>query len=159
MPLPTGMSLQCGGAKALGKTGLGGGEGCWKVAGRVARRGSSAGRVCCKGAKKVLEAVPALEGSVGRVHWKGFERWKGGSSKVPARGFSAERGCSRGSSRGSSRYRTTRFTCISSSFRLHWISGRNWYSGTSRWSSRRCEGTLQYLWWTARPSRGRPARW
>ena len=35
MPLPTGMSLQCGGAKALGKTGLGGGgggllEGRWK---------------------------------------------------------------------------------------------------------------------------------
>ena len=44
MPLPTGMSLQCGGAKALGKTGLGGG-----FAGR-SLEGS-------------LEGVPALEGS------------------------------------------------------------------------------------------------
>ena len=92
MPLPTGMSLQCGGAKALGKTGLGGGGGGgggggWKVAGR----GSSAGRVCWKGAKKVLEGVPALEGSAGRVRWKGFQRWKGGSSGVPA-GFKRRKG-------------------------------------------------------------------
>ena len=55
MPLTTGMSLQCGGAKALGKTGLGGGggagrslEGCWK-------------------------GVLALEGSAGRVPER---RWK-----------------------------------------------------------------------------------
>ena len=65
MPLPTGMSLQCGGAKASGKIGLGWG-GCWKVAGRVAGRGSSAGMVCWKGAKKVLEGVSTLQGSAGR---------------------------------------------------------------------------------------------
>ena len=79
MPLPTGMSLQCGGANALGKTGLGGGG-----AGRVAGRGSGVGRVYCKGARKVMAGVPALEGSAGRVRWKGFQRWKGGSSRVSA---------------------------------------------------------------------------
>ena len=121
MPLPAGMSLQCGGAEALGKRGLRGGggvlEGRWK---------------CCR---------------------KGFRRWKGGSSRVLARGSSM------GSSTGSSRYGITRFTCIPSSFRLQWLCGRNWYSGTSRWPSRRLEGTVQHLWWIARRSRGRPARW
>ena len=48
----------------------------------------------------MLEGVPALEGSAGRVRWKGFQRWKGVSSTVPASGSSAERGCSRGSGRG-----------------------------------------------------------
>ena len=145
MPLPTGMSLRCGWAKGLGKTSLGGGGG---VAGR-SMEGS-------------LEGVPALEGSAGRVPercLKGFQRWKGGSSRVPARGSSAERGSSRGSSSGSSRYRITRFTCMSSSFRLQWMFGRNWYSGRIRWPSRRREGTVQHLWWTACRSRGRPARW
>ena len=154
MPLPTGMSLQCGGAKALGKTGLGGGG-----AGRVLEGGSSAGSVCWNGAKMLLEGVLALEGSAGRVRWKGFQRWKGGSSRVPPRGSSAESGSGRGSSRGSSTYRITRFTCISSSFTLQRMSGRNGYSGTSRWPSRRREGTVHYLWWTACRTRGRPARW
>ena len=61
MPLPRGMSLQCGGAKALGKTGLGAG---------------GAGRLL----EGLLEGVPTLEGSAGRVPercWKGFQRWKG----------------------------------------------------------------------------------
>ena len=77
MPLPTGMSLQCGGAKALGKTGLGGGGGCWKVAGRVVGRGSSAGRVFWKGARKALEGVPALEGGFQQGSSQGFQRRKG----------------------------------------------------------------------------------
>ena len=42
---------------------LGGGGGCWKVAGRGAGRGSGAGRICCKGARKRC--------------WKGTGRWKG----------------------------------------------------------------------------------
>ena len=71
MCLPTDMTPLSGGAKGLGKTGVGGG-GCWKVAGRDAGRGSSVGRVCWKGAKKAPEGVPALEGSAGRLRWKGF---------------------------------------------------------------------------------------
>ena len=94
MPLPTGMSLQCGGAKALGKTGLGGGGGA-----RRSVEGRWKGR--SEGARKVLEGVPTLEGSARRVRWKGFLRWKGRSSRVPARGSSAERDSSKGSSRGS----------------------------------------------------------
>ena len=76
MPLPTGMSLQCGGAKALGKTGPRGGggllegrwKGRWKACQRWkgllegcrkgAGRGSSARRFCWK---VPLEGVPALE--------------------------------------------------------------------------------------------------
>ena len=59
MPLPTGLNLQCGGAKALGKTGLGGG---------------GAGRSL----EGLLEGVIALGGFAGRVPercWKGFQRW------------------------------------------------------------------------------------
>ena len=70
MPLPTGMSLQCGGAKALGKTGLGGGgvlEGRWKVAGRVA-------------------------GRVQERCWKGFQRWKGPLEGSAGRGSCDGRG-------------------------------------------------------------------
>ena len=76
MPLPTGMSLRSGGAKALGKTGLGGG-GCWKVAVRVAGRGSSTGRGCWTGARKVLEGVPAFEGGFHQGSSQGFQRRKG----------------------------------------------------------------------------------
>ena len=41
---------------------------------QVAGRGFSTGRVCWNGARKVVEGVPTLEGSAGRVRWKGFER-------------------------------------------------------------------------------------
>ena len=51
--------------------------GCWKVAGRGARRGSNAGRVCWKGAGEVLEGVSALKGSAGRVRWKGVPALEG----------------------------------------------------------------------------------
>ena len=56
----------------------------------------------------MLEGVPTLEGSARRVRWKGFLRWKERSSRVPARGSSAERDSSRGSTRGSGKYRITR---------------------------------------------------
>ena len=72
------MSLQSGGAKVvgLGKTGLGGGGG-WMVAGRGAGRCSSVGRVCWKGATKVLVGVLALEGGFQQGFSKGIQRRKG----------------------------------------------------------------------------------
>ena len=86
MPLPTGMSLQCGGPKALGKTGLGGGGG-----GQLA--GPWRGRW----------RVRALEGSAARVPercWKGFQRWKCPLEGSAARGSSAGRGVLASSSQG-----------------------------------------------------------
>ena len=71
------MSLQCGGAKALGTAGLGGGGG----AGRLPE-GS-------------VEGIPALEGSAERVPescWKGFQHWKGPLEGSAGRGFSDGRG-------------------------------------------------------------------
>ena len=82
VPLPKGMSLQCGEAKALGKTGLGGG---------------GAGRSL----EGLLERVRALEASARggpETCYKGFQRqkrsrrWKGPLEGSPGRASSALRG-------------------------------------------------------------------
>ena len=85
MPLLTRMSLQFAGAKASGKTGLGGGGGAG---------GSPEG---------LLEGVAAPEGSVGRVLercWKGFQHRKGLLEWSAGRGSSTERGVPAGFQQG-----------------------------------------------------------
>ena len=100
MPLPRGMCLQCGGAKALGNTGVWGGGGCWKVVGRGAGKVLGGGRDCLKGARKVLEGVPAVEGSVGRVQWKRVQAPEGGFQQCSKQGFRHRKGFWQGFQQG-----------------------------------------------------------
>ena len=60
--------------------------------------------------ERVLEGVPALEGSAGRVRWKGVPALEAVPVGVPAKGSSAERGSSKGFQQGFQRSHLSRLS-------------------------------------------------
>ena len=139
--MPTGMCLECCGTKALGKTCVWGG-GSSKVARRGVVRGSSAGRVCWKGARKVKEGVPALEGSAARARWKGVPALEGGFQQSSSHGLHRIKGFKQGFHQ---RFKQALYHLHTSYFGPLWMSGRNWCSETSHWPRRRQEERVQHV--------------
>ena len=145
MPLPTGMCMECGRAKALSKSCVLGGGG--------------AGRSL----EGVVEGIPVLEGTAGSVrerHGKGFQRCKGLLQGSARRGVPAlEGGFKQGSSQGFRRRKGFQQRFQPALYHLHslFFQATVDVSGTSRWLSRRQEGTVQHLRWTQCPLRGGPA--